>query len=148
MVATRAGWLERGEVVEVVFDPKVVSYEALVRRADQMSCAQKVLTRDDAQHEVAMRLVKERAVRSDGEIRTDDDKYFLARIMLGRVPMTPLQAARVNAIIRHKGDATPLLAPVQRALWQKILAEPDADWPSAIGIELREAWRTIDERAE
>jgi len=119
-----------------------------VKRAAEAQCAVKILTRDDAQQETAARIVGDRAVRSDGEIRTDDDKYYLSRTPLSHVPLTPLQAARVNAIVGTKGDPLPLLTPAQRALLERIRAEPDAGWPDAIGVGLREAWQRIAETEE
>ena len=145
-MATRPGWLEKLEVVEVHFDPIAVSYESLVKQASEAKCALRVFTRDDAQQEAASAIVKDRAVRSDGEVRTDDDKFYLSRTPLKHVPMTPMQASRLNARVGEHEDPTPLLAPVQRTLLEKIRAQPDAGWPITIGVDFLVAWKRASER--
>jgi len=45
VLATRIGFLQRHEVVEVEFDPERLAYERLVREAQKMSCARRVFAR-------------------------------------------------------------------------------------------------------
>ena len=147
VVATRPGWLEQVEVVEVHFDPRRVSYERLVKQAAEAECAVKVFTRSDAQQLTASAVVGERAVRAAGEIRTDDDKFYLSRTPLKHVPLTQLQASRINALVGEHEDPTALLVPVQRALLERIRATPDTGWPVAIGAEFLDAWKRAHEHA-
>ena len=49
VLATRAGWLEGNEVVEVVFDPTVRNYDRLVRSAQELDCARIVYAHDQEQ---------------------------------------------------------------------------------------------------
>lgn len=142
VVATRSGWLERREVVEVVFDPSVVSFADLVARARDAECVAPVFARTEAQKAAAIEIVgAERVKRSDGEVRTDDDKFRLSKTPLRFVPMTPLQAARVNAALAAREDPRDLLAPSQRRLRKRVEAAPEAGWPEAIGVPFAEAWR-------
>ncbi|MHC5011808.1 MAG: hypothetical protein ACYTG6_12830 [Planctomycetota bacterium] len=134
------------EVVELEFDPARVSIEDLVERADAGDCAARVFTRTDAQQDVAVRLIGERAVRSDEEIRIDDDKYYLSRTEFRFVPMTPLQASRANASIGKPEEAAALLSPSQRKLLASIRANPEHPWDDAIGVAFEEAWATASSR--
>ena len=97
VTGTGSGWLDGGEVVEVKFDPEVVSYEELLGEAQRRDCANVVFPRSDAQEAVAMALAGERATRSEEPVRLDDDtKYYLQQTSLRYLPMTSLQAARAN----------------------------------------------------
>ena len=108
VVATRPGWLEQVEVVEVHFDPRRVSYERLVKQAAEAECAVKVFTRSDAQQLTASAIAGNRAVRSVGEIRTDDDKVYSKRACLvgdvsfeeGELDLEPALVARLDPMFR------------------------------------------------
>ena len=139
VVATKPGWIEKVEVVEVTFDPTVVAFETLLRQAETRQCATHVFTRTDAQQVIATKAVGDQAKRSDAPVRIEDDKYYAGRTALKALPMTPLQAAHVNAAVSAKKDFLPLLAPSQRALLKKIEASPTG-WPSAIGVDFAAAW--------
>ena len=141
VVATRPGWLAKREVVEVHYDPTVVTYEALVKQASAKKCDAPVFTRSKEQQEVAAKIVGEKAVRNDDAVRTDDDKFYLSRTVLKYVPMMPLQASHVNAWVGEREDPTPLLAPSQLELAKTIKANEDAGWPVAIGVPFPEAWK-------
>lgn len=142
IVSTTPGFLNEKEVVEVEYDPNIVNYGMMVKRAKQMNCASTVFTRTDAQHEVAKEKVGDAAVRSDAPIKPDDTpKYFLAQSPLKFVPMTALQAVRVNAALGDKRDPTKTLSPRQRALYEVIQKQPDAGWKNVIGAtDLVGAW--------
>ena len=141
VVATRPGWLAKREVVEVVYDPTIVTYEALVKQAVAKKCDAPVFTRSEKQQEIAAKIVGEKAVRNDGAIRTEDDKFYLSRTVLKFVPMLPLQASHVNAWVGEREDPLELLAPSQIELLKRIKANEDAGWPVAIGVLFPEAWK-------
>lgn len=138
-MATKPGWIQKLEVVEVTFDATVIPYATLLTKANACDCTAQVFTRTDEQQKQAAAAVGARAKRSDDVVRVDDDKYYASRSALRALPMTPLQAARVNALVGKKGDANTLLSPSQRELLQKIEAEPKG-WPSAIGVDFTKAW--------
>jgi len=151
VVATKSGWLARREVVVVEFDPQVLDYGDLVRKAEKVNCIAPVFTRDDEQHATAVRRVGAKAVRNDDPVRTDEDtKYYLKRSALRFVPMTGLQASRINGHLGvTRGDkglesAIALLSPRQRALFSCIREHPEAGWKSAIGRDPVEAWREAE----
>jgi len=141
VVATKAGWIGKIEVVEVVFDPETITYKALVKRAVKEECAARVFSRSDAQQELAKGIVDERAIRSDAEIRADDDKFYTSRTVLKHVPMTPLQATHVNAWVGDHEDPTSMLAPGQLRLLEAIQRSPESGWPVAIGVAFLDAWK-------
>ena len=140
-IETTAGWIGDEEVVEVLFDPRVVPYAELVTYARKFDCATHVFTRDDTQHALAKGLVGNAAVRTDELVRrADDTKYYLRQSPLRHVPLTPLQAARANAVV-SQGAPRALLSPSQLAFFAAIEARPDAGWPVAIDVDFATAWR-------
>ena len=143
VVKTRPGFLNKEEVVEVEYDPSRISFDSLLGRAKAMECASTVYARNEAQQRTATNAVgKSKAIRTDDAIRIDNaPKYYLAQTPLKFVPMTELQAARVNAAIGEKKNPAPLLSPRQQALLATIEKHPDAGWNDAVGTEnLIAAW--------
>lgn len=146
VIATTPGFLEGAEVVEVEFDAQVISYEKLVRAAVAAECAIPVFTRSDAQQEIAGKLVGEKARRNDQKIKVDNDlKYYLAQTALKHLPMTSLQAARINALLKDPRHRT-YLAPSQRVWLDFIEDHPEAEWKKLIGIDLVDAWKMLEEQ--
>ena len=143
VIATMPGFLNKKEVVEVEFDPARISYASLVKKAKALQCASQVFARDGKQQEQARKLVGSAVVRTDEAIRPDKQpKYYLSQTAYRFVPMTALQAARVNAAIGRKHDPKPLLSPRQIKLLETIEKNRAAKWPDAIGAaNLPYAWR-------
>jgi len=147
VLKTRPGWLGPGEVVEVTFDPEVVTYRTLLDHARAKDCTKAVYTRTDAQHEVAQEVVGDKAKRSDEAIRVEGNKYYLTRSALRSLPLTEAQAARVHAGL-VKGEWKRWLSPRQRGLLERLEAvekrRPDWKAPVAIGKPLIVAWTTLE----
>ena len=90
-------------MVEVWFDPKVLSFEQLLAHGESKECARKVWREKPKQ----FRLDKEQ-------------KYYLLQTPLARLPMSEAQACRVNASLA--GDAyLKWLSPAQRANARKLI---------------------------
>lgn len=143
VISTMPGFLQKEEVVEVEFDPAVIEYAALVRKAKTLDCASRVYARSDAQDAAAGRIMGSSVVRTDAPIRPDKaPKYYLAQTAYRHLPMTGLQASRVNAAIGKKQNPNQFLSPGQSALLQVIKRHAGAAWPDAIGAkDLPKAWR-------
>ena len=125
---TEAAWLHGKEVVEVVFDPRVVSYEKLVQTAQNLKCASTVFARNEAQFRVAKRLVGRDAELTRDAIRPakqSDRKFYLNRTALRYLPLTPMQATKVNAALLNRQSYNSLLSPRQKQLLTKVTAVKD-----------------------
>jgi hypothetical protein len=99
VVASRTGTIGRDEVVEVRFDPKVISPTALTGRAKQLMCF--------------------RGVASTQAALTEDDEqqHTLANHPeFANILLTPLQRTKVNAALSAHQDLTPFLSPTQLRL--------------------------------
>lgn len=115
VIDTRAGFLDGHEVVEVTYDPGVISFARLHGAAKAAGQADHVFARSDAQAKHAPG-----ARRTDAPIRVSkkDTKYQMRRHPLARVPMSPTQMARVNAAVGRGQDPRAFLSPRQIAAWQ------------------------------
>lgn len=144
MIGTRAGFVDDLEVVAVQFDASRLSFDDLIAHAERGECARRVFTDDPQRLDTARRLVGDRAGPTPGAFRPDaEPKYYLFKSALRSVPMTGLQAVRVNAAMRQ-GEPRALLSPRQQALLEEIERQPDARWPNLVGVDIVAGWRAID----
>ena len=110
VVGTRAGWIDNAEVVEVAYDPAVLGAQELASHARGFQCAPTTGTLRDA--------------------KPSDRKYALNQSPLRYLPLTPMQATKVNADLRAGRDPTGPLSPRQIEMLATITAvleiDPDA----------------------
>jgi len=88
ILLTRCGSLQ-GEVVELQFDPAVVSYESLLKQAMDFNCARRVVARTEEQAVIAERVFADvEVVRSDDAVKLapGGTKYSLKRNKVYSVP--------------------------------------------------------------
>lgn len=146
VIETSVGFLDGMEVVEVQFDPRALSFDELLTQARKIECAHRVFTRSDAQQQVASKAMGNAAARTDAPIQASakDAKYYLGLSPLGGVPMTPLQAARVNAAISARADPEPWLSPSQVVLGAELASRKGAPVVSMIGRDdIIRAWAEV-----
>ena len=126
---TRAAWLEGHEVVEVEFEPAALPLDQLAARAQALGCADRAYASIAAQLAPLRARFGERAALAPEAPRpaqASDQLHHLGRSPLRYLPLTPLQARRVNAALAAGDDPRPLLAPRQRALEPRVVAALDA----------------------
>lgn len=145
VVATQPGFMQGREVVQIDFDPKVISYEDLLDRAKKMSCAQHVYTETSEQELWAEGIVGENAVSEKSKFRLDHEpKYYLSKTNYQYVPMTPLQATKVNSRVGNGQSPNALLSPRQLEVLEYTRQHPKKKWSSAINVDLRKAWDKVE----
>ena len=143
-ISTLPGFVDKVEVVDVEFDPRLMSYESLLGEAKRLDCASQVFTHGPEQQQAATKLVGDAATPFAGKVRPDETpKYYLANSPYRHVPMTPTQASRVNAAIGLKGQPNRFLSPRQRKILQAVQANPQGGWPVAVGQSMIEAWPKV-----
>jgi hypothetical protein len=128
VLATRSGWMNDLEVVEMTYDPAVVPLPTLLTHARRNRCTDRVFYGNDAEREIAVTVVgadhvAPRSTWRDAE--PPDQKYHLRRSPLRHVPMPELQAVRVNAALAAGEDPRPLLSPGQRRLIGRLASLDD-----------------------
>ena len=130
VLSTRAGWMDGHEVVEITFDSRTVTYVKLLDQAQQMQCATAVFAQSDSQFTTASKSPGSVVKRTNDRARdtkTEDRKFALRQSPMRFLPLTPIQAARVNADLRFGRDAQRWLSPSQVGLLSQINALLKAD---------------------
>ncbi len=143
VTSTNPGFMEGHEVVEVEYDPDLISYSDLLRAARRDQVADHVFVNDEHQKDVAEKAVGETSVSETRNFRPDHDpKHYLSRTIYRYVPMTSLQASRVNAAIGSGGSPDKYLSPRQLELLTYVKNHPEINWQSTIGLDFSPAWES------
>lgn len=135
---TRAGWIGGKEVVEVFFDPGRMAYGDLIDKAREMRCASVVFAHSDDQWSKAQATVGVAAERTRGpagDAKASDRKYHLLRSPLRFLPLTPMQATRINSELALKGEPERWLSARQVRLAARIQTQLDRDGSALKGLE-------------
>ena len=125
VVQTRQGWIGKEEVVEVDYDPKVVTLESLIAFGRANGNARNLWVRDASQQEEAKQAYDKDVPLYAAQLRLDkEQKYYLLQSPLRALGMSEAQACRVNATL--EGDWRRWLTPeqVRRA---EVLLQPEAE---------------------
>ncbi|MEM1323067.1 MAG: VPGUxxT family thioredoxin-like (seleno)protein, type 2 [Bacteroidota bacterium] len=147
VVETAPGFMGGREVVKVEYDPFVVSYEELLSQAKDYSCASHVYSLDDSQKEIAAKKIGKKSVSDAESFRLDrEPKYYLSKTHYQYVPMTPLQASRVNSLIGERKSPLAFLSPRQQEMAKYIRAHSQQQWRSQIGQDFYKAWTEVSRR--
>ena len=122
VIETEPGYIDGYEVVKVEFDPKVISYERLHYLADKQRCTLKTF--------------------SGRDIRRDNvPKYYLSHSNVKYIPMTSIQACRINSSIVNGKDYKVFLSPEQIKILDYINNNPQKGWENFISSNnLKEDW--------
>lgn len=118
VLSAEAAWVDGLEVVNVRFDPERVTYGELLARAREVECASHVFTTNEAQAKLCAELeLPNSALESTPkDAKPSDHLHDLAASPLRYLPMTTLQALRVNAALGNGTDPDRWLSPNQLEL--------------------------------
>ena len=151
---TRSAWHQGHEVVEVRFDPKVISYDKLLKTAMAQKCATHVFTTTDAQLDIARKSHGDKAQPLGSKARSasaDNQLYYLRQKrnqLLAALPLTPIQARRVNGALYLGKDPKAYLSPRQIALHGALKAKVKADPAAAKALGKLKRPEDIDALAD
>ncbi len=116
VVSTRAAVLAGRDTVEVAFRPAALTFRDLLEQAARADAAAFVFASDEAQLDVARRVLRGRArkVDPDTDARVhEQQKPLLKRSHLRYLPLTPMQTMRINADLATNRDPARWLSPRQ-----------------------------------
>lgn len=117
---TTSGFMHGREVVEVKFNPALVSAESLIKKASQFECTDKCYVINKKQKETALKILSSEKVEDAGIFKADNEvKYYLSKTPYKYVPMISLQKILVNIAIYNGQDAQQYLSPSQISLYTK-----------------------------
>lgn len=140
---TAAGFMNGREVVNVTYDPEVLSEKQLIKKANKSRCADQVFTNDKSISKTASKLIGSNNVAATSDFRYDQDqKYYLKKSKYSSIPMTEYQMMKVNSMIGSGQNPTSILSPRQLEIYTaKIKAKANSDlsflkrWYSLVGAE-------------
>jgi hypothetical protein len=133
VVATRSGFMQGSEVVEVEFDTARTGFAQLLREARKLRCADRVFPRNEEQRRLAHRILGPERVGTLGEFTPDHNiKYYLSRTSYRYLPMTDYQQVLVNRLIYLREDPARVLSPRQRAMAARLQGLPRAKLSSRV----------------
>ena len=138
VLRARPGWLAGDEVVEVLYDPRTIGLGELVRVARREGALRRVFVGDERELRVARDVVGEDVSvlrERPRDARPSDDLLHLRRSALRFLPITRLQALRVNGTLEAGLDPGVWLSPRQRALLPRIEAVLARDPGALVGLE-------------
>jgi hypothetical protein len=143
VVSTNPGFINGHEAVEVEYDPDLISYSDLLNRAKHDQVADHVFVHDGYRKYVAEKVMGESSVSDIGDFRPDrDPKHYLSQTIYKYIPMTSLQASRVNAAIGSGRSPDNYLSPRQVEILKYIKNHPEINWQSTVGLDLSTAWES------
>ena len=119
VVSTKAGFMNGAEVVKVQYDADKVSEGDLIAYAANKQCADRIFTDDKREIKAA----KKHKVASGkvGTFRPDNQpKYYTYNTEYKFLPMTRLQALKVNSAISERRSPKALLSPRQHKMLEAI----------------------------
>ena len=146
VLETQAGFMNGREVVKVKFDPEKIEYKNLLKNANQASCASHVYTDDANQAKESEQVIGRGAASETGNFRQDrEPKYYLGKTVYRFIPMTQLQAVKVNSLIGQRQLPDSILSPRQLTLLKKIQANPNGQWKDRINEDFVTAWQEVEE---
>ena len=123
VVKTRAGWAEGKEVVQIEYNPKIIDKKSLDGIAKQNSCQ----------------------ISSANRIRDDrEPKYYLSNSLLKHIPLSEVQASRINTLLAEGGNYLQLLSPTQQKWLLTIQKSAKRDYNNLVQIELSKAWNIFE----
>ena len=115
-----------------------------MKEANQASCADHVYTEEKAQIKTTESVIGKGKVSDTGKFRQDrEPKYYLSKTVYRFVPMTQLQAVKVNSMIGQRKVPDVLLSPKQLVLLKQIQANPNGQWKNQINADFVQAWGEV-----
>lgn len=128
---TRAGWMKGREVVEVHYDPSIINFQNLLKAAKDKGVANAVFS--DHPKEVSIAKNTGTSVQDPGKFRDDRaPKYYTSQTLYQFLPMTEVQASRVNSALGKHQDPKTFLSPRQIKILEEIVRRDGEGYTSSI----------------
>ena len=136
VVATKAGFMGGSEVVEIIYNPKATNLDAILNHGQKMNCADKVFQDVEfVKSKTKIQQVHKSVFKADKE-----SKYYIYNSNYKYLPMTELQANKVNLAISELKSPSEYLSPRQITLYEKINKNGSKKFSNQIGRPMEKGW--------
>jgi hypothetical protein len=122
VLGTRTGMLNGDEVVEVDFDPAALDYRTLATKATGMACFRKAYVQGDDQRALVSTMTGRVAARKSEPLDASNQQQFQLSLepAYHLLPLTALQATKLNAALAAGEPPERFLSPSQLRLHEKL----------------------------
>ena len=121
VLSTRSVWVGAREVVHLTYDSEVIQYSKLLENAARMECTDAIYTHGDDQAARARKtgvfeIVDWKDSLETRQVRKPEQKYYLRNTVYAHLPLSELQAVKMNVAAARKDIAAleSFLSPRQR----------------------------------
>jgi hypothetical protein len=137
---TEAGYMDGKEVVRFKYNPDAVAYVDIIAEASKMQCADGAYTNDEKEYDVASKLLKSNSKKLKAYKQDRDPKYYIQNTNYQYLPMTALQAQRVNTALGSNQNPDEFLSPRQLDLMEYVSSHRNQKWDNVVGKDFTTAW--------
>lgn len=137
VVGTKAGYMNGSEVVEVEYNPKVININQLIENGQKVSCADKIYVDKNQSVKINTQIDK----KTLSNFRLDPElKYYIYNSDYKYIPMTKLQATRINSALAFNQNPDSFLSPAQLNLLKNLKSNPKLKKKNFIGGDISKDW--------
>lgn len=134
VIATNAGYMGGSEVVTIQYDQSKIGLEELIKFGKLQNNADRLFTNENSKIN-SIPISKQSSFRQDAET-----KYYLYKSDYKYVPMTDMQATKLNAALGHGLKDDSMLSPKQIQYYKSILDKDKSKLKSQIGNGIVDGW--------
>lgn len=135
VIATNAGYMNGSEVVQIQFNPNIIPLQELLHIGKINKTADKLFSQNKNDKQYDIPIYKPGIFKLDPET-----KYYLQQTPYKYIPMTPLQATRINSLLSEGKSCELYLSPRQRHRYAQILKLNKTNLKNQIGKNISLAW--------
>lgn len=147
VIHTLPGFMGGHEVVKVTYDPLKIKSSAIFSHAKKNKCGDLAFTDDISTKKEAAKILGPDRVKDESSFRLDrEPKFYLSKTDYRFVPMTSLQATKINSEIGKGLDPNYLLSQSQLAQLAYIKKHPETKWENLIESDFAVAWKQVSDK--
>lgn len=130
VLSTNAGYMNGSEVVSIQYDPSKIGLEEIIEAGKKQNTADRIFTSENIKNS-SIPIHKPNTFRQDPET-----KYYLYKSDYKYVPMTSIQATKLNAALGDGQADDSVLSPRQIQYYKSLKSKDKSKLKSQIGKEM------------
>lgn len=141
---TEAGFMDGKEVVRFTYNPNLTKYEDIIEIASKAKCADQAYTDDAKEKKTAESITKSKSSKTKAYHSDKEPKYYLSNSKIQYVPMTPLQAARINTALGSNHSGLEVLSPRQKHILDYVSKRKVVGWKKCFHKDFNSTWWEVN----